>query len=293
MNLHLFKSLWTHVGSLENAVADVRAANFDGLEGPIPPDPADRSVLLESAVPFIAEISTGTSPGLYVPSPRATPADHLRDLRASLAAALPLQPIKITVLAGSDLWPLSDSIAFLREARAIARDHHPQVSFETHRGRSTFHPLATAAILDAIPELPLTCDFSHWCVVTERTTILDELPDLLARCAANCHHLHARVGYDQGPQVPHPRAPEYADALAAHERWWDAIWTAQERRGDAVTTLTPESGPDGYLHHEPFTQKPVADLWEINRWMGHRQRDRFSQRHAANFKTSELQNLET
>ncbi len=293
MELRLFKSLWTHDGSLQQAIADVREADFDGLEGPPPAAASDRTILLDSGLNFIAEISTGTSPGGYVPAPQATPADHLLQLRQRLAAAVPLRPIKLTILAGSDLWPLPTAITFLREALAIARDFHPHVSFETHRARPTFHPLATAAILDAIPDLPLTCDFSHWCVVTERTAILDELPDLLARCAQNCHHLHARVGYDQGPQVPHPRAPEYADALAAHDRWWDAIWTAQERRGDAVTTVTPEFGPDGYLHHEPFSQKPVADLWEINRWMGHRQRDRFSQRHAANFKTSELQNLET
>ncbi len=277
MQLRLFKSLWTHSGPLENAITDVRDSDFDGIEGPIPEDNADRKILLNSGLPLVAEISTGTAAGVYVPSPRLSPADHLRDLRERVTAALQFDPIKLTILAGSDLWPLHDSINFFREALAIACNHHPHVSFETHRARPTFHPLATSAILEAIPDFPLTCDFSHWCVVTERTTILDELPDFLARCAANCRHVHARVGYDQGAQVPHPRASEHSSALAAHERWWDAIWKAQAARGDSTTTVTPESGPDGYLHCEPFTQKPVADLWEINRWMGHRQRSRFEQ----------------
>jgi hypothetical protein len=39
--------------------------------------------------------------------------------------------------------------------------------------------------------------------------------------------------------------------------------------------MTPEFGPDGYLHCLPFTATPVADLWEINRWMGARERERF------------------
>ncbi len=236
--------------------------------------------LSDNGLALIAEISTGVlTPGKWVPDPGTTVEQHLDTFDRILDQALELAPLKITSMAGNDLWPLPDSIRFFQEARSLAAARSTEVSFETHRGRSTFHPLATAALLDAIPDLPLTCDFSHWCVVTERTTILDEFPDLLARCAQNCRHFHARVGYDQGAQVPHPRAPEYATALAAHEHWWDAIWDAQSDRGDAISTLTPESGPDGYLQCEPFTGKPVADLWEINRWIAHRQRDRFAARH--------------
>jgi hypothetical protein len=99
--------------------------------------------------------------------------------------------------------------------------------------------------------------------------------DLLDRCAQHVHHIHGRVGYAQGPQVPDPRAPEYAAELTAHERWWDRLWESMRARGFATATFTPESGPDGYLHLMPYTQKPVADLWEINRWLGHRQLERF------------------
>lgn len=42
--------------------------------------------------------------------------------------------------------------------------------------------------------------------------------------------------------------------------------------------MTPEFGPDGYLHTLPFTNAPVADLWEINTWMGREER-----RHIAAF----------
>ena len=76
------------------------------------------------------------------------------------------------------------------------------------------------------------------------------------------------MGYDQGPQVPHPAAPEYAYALKAHQLCWEHFWEAQYGRGFEVSTMTPEFGPDGYLHMLPFTQEPVADLWEINSWMG-------------------------
>ncbi len=88
-------------------------------------------------------------------------------------------------------------------------------------------------------------------------------------------HIQARVGYDQGPQVPHPGAPEYAAALAFHQRHWEQVWASQRARGFACTTLTPEFGPDGYLHHLPYTNVPVADLWSLNRWMAAEQRAHF------------------
>jgi hypothetical protein len=41
--------------------------------------------------------------------------------------------------------------------------------------------------------------------------------------------------------------------------------------------MTPEFGPDGYLHRMPFTNEPVADLVEINCWMATRERQRFAE----------------
>jgi hypothetical protein len=121
-------------------------------------------------------------------------------------------------------------------------------------------------VLEQIPDIKITCDFSHWVVVCER--LMDCEWDVIELAAQHAHHVHSRVGYDQGPQVPHPAAPEYAAALASHQRCWEAIWAAQRDRGYKETTMTPEFGPDGYLHHLPFTNAPIADLWEINRWIG-------------------------
>ena len=131
----------------------------------------------------------------------------------------------------------------------------------------------TRDILSQLPALKLTCDFSHWCVVCER--LIDTEAEILSLCARHAHHIHTRVGYDQGPQVPHPAAPEFRAALEAHERWWSQIWQEQSARGRTTSTLTPEFGPDGYLHCQPFTGQPVADLNEINRWMARRERQQF------------------
>ena len=42
-----------------------------------------------------------------------------------------------------------------------------------------------------------------------------------------------------------------------------------------MTTMTPEFGPDGYLHLLPYSQTPVADLWEINCWMAASEKQHF------------------
>ena len=64
--------------------------------------------------------------------------------------------------------------------------------------------------------------------------------------APRFHHIHMRVGYDHGPQVPDPRAAKWLPYTEGHERWWDAIQAAAERRGAEEVTVTTEFGPPNY-----------------------------------------------
>jgi sugar phosphate isomerase/epimerase len=177
--------------------------------------------------------------------------EHLGSLEEGVVRSLEGAPRFINTMAGYDAWSAADALKFHEGVVRLQEKHGIVISVETHRGRPTYSPWLSRGILRAVPELRITCDFSHWCVVSERL-ILDEEEELLALAAARAHHIQPRVGYNQGPQVPDPRAPEHADALAAHE-----------------------FGPDGYLQCAPFTRVPVADLWEINSWIGLRQRERF------------------
>jgi sugar phosphate isomerase/epimerase len=273
MKIRLFKTLWGHTGSLASAIAGAQTNGFDGIEGQAPADAGVRAEwrrqFADAGLDYIAEICTA---GSYVPERRASPAEHLESFRAQAAAAMECGPRFVTVIAGCDAWPLAVSVEFFAAAIGVAETLGVTASFETHRSRSLFNPWITREILLALPALRLTCDFSHWCCVCERL-VMDSEPEILALCAERAHHIHARVGYDQGPQVPHPAAPEYREALSAHERWWTRLRRSQAARGMEVGTMTPEFGPDGYLHCEPFTQRPVADLAEVNVWMATRLRD--------------------
>ena len=172
-------------------------------------------------------------------------------------------------------------MAFFQGAMQIAETYKITLSFETHRSRSLFTPWVTRRMVESLPKIKLTMDISHWCVVCER--LMDTEIDTIKAIAPNVHHIHARVGYDQGAQVSHPAAPEYKDALESHQKCWEIVWDAQNIHGMQITTMTPEFGPDGYLHTLPFTNVPVADLWEINCWMAETERvhyDKYLQRKA-------------
>jgi len=282
MKLHLFKTLWGHSGSIDEAIVAARQNGFDGLEGQAPATAELRrefhAKLHDAGLDYIAEICTA---GSYVPDRSASVADHLESFRRQAGAAVECAPRFLTVIAGCDAWPLDASIEFFAEAMEFAKQLAVAVSFETHRSRSMFHPWITRDLLLALPALRLTCDYAHWCCVCER--LIDTEPDVVALCAERAHHVHARVGYEQGPQVPHPAAPEFQPALEAHERWWRMIWRAQAERGMTVSTMTPEFGPDGYLQCAPFTRTPVADLDEINAWMAERERQQFARRNSEDF----------
>lgn len=268
MQLRTFKTLWGHTGTVQDAAALAREAGFAGLEAPaLADDPlhlqALEQALGEHDLAWVQEICTA---GSYVPRRRASVSEHLDDLEAQIELGKSLGPRFINVMGGCDAWPIDTSVDFFRRAMAIADRHGVLCSFETHRGRSFYCPWNTVAILEQLPDIRITCDFSHWVVVSER--LMDSEWDAIELAAQHAHHIHGRVGYDQGPQVPHPAAPEYAEALASHQRCWEAVWAAQMQRGYTETTMTPEFGPDGYLHHLPFTNAPVADLWDVNRWIG-------------------------
>jgi hypothetical protein len=276
MELRLFKTLWGHQGTVDAAISDCEKHGFQGIEGQAPSALFERSPfrakLFDAGLDYIAEICTMES---YVPNRQASPAQHLESLRRQAANAVECDPLFLTVIAGCDAWGVGLSVDFFGEAMALGEELGAQMSFETHRSRSLFNPWTARDILQQLPAMQLTCDFSHWCVVCER--LIGTEPEILALCAERARHVHARVGYDQGPQVPHPAAPEYREPLAAHESWWRQIWTRQLARGMRVSTMTPEFGPDGYLHCLPFGGAPVANLDEINVWMAQRQKQQFAE----------------
>jgi sugar phosphate isomerase/epimerase len=284
MDLVVLRSLWCAPTDLDVLFAETAAAGFDGLEGPIPAEPGGRDELArrlaDAGFAFVAEATTGLDPSgaddWWVPSRKASMQRHLDDLARTLEAAPAMGALFVTTMCGYDAWSLEQNLEFFGRALELEAASGVAIGFETHRTRSLYNPWVTRELLRQLPDLKLTCDFSHWVVVSER--LLDGEDELFALCAERALHVQCRVGHPQGAQVADPRDPAHARALAAHERWWDAVWDAHERKGFARTTMTPEFGAEGYLQTLPFTGRPVADLFDVIRWMAQRQRERFAAR---------------
>ena len=274
MQLNIFKTLWGFTDSIEVAVNQALQANMQGIEGAAPESISAQqhmsALLKDHDLQYIAEITTA---GSYVPERHASLQAHLESLKQKLEHSVTLEPLFVTCLGGCDAWTENQSAEFFHAALELAAEYDLTICFETHRSRSLFNPWVTQRMVEQIPEMLLTVDFSHWCVVCER--LMNTELDVIHNIADRVQHIHARVGYDQGPQVPDPRAPEYEYALRAHQSWWEIIWQSQIRRQFAFSTMTPEFGPDGYLHLQPYTQEPVSDLWELNCWMAEEQTRHF------------------
>ena len=260
-------SCWGNEASPAEALDLAVEWGFEAVEAPVTASftEIDKAVS-DGGKHLIAEIVTGCAPGCYVPRPEVPLHKHLEDFRRQLDQSLASEPLRITVLAGSDLWDFPTTCLFYAQLLEISAQAGAMICVETHRARPTFHPVRTAELLAEFPELRLTLDISHWCTVCERLVPAD--PSLLESIVPRVRHVHARVGYDQGPQVPDPRVSRYARELEAHRNCWETVAQSRRSRRKEFFTVTPEFGPDGYLQSHPVTGEPAAELRDINRWMG-------------------------
>src|SRR5690242_16020900 len=261
MQIKILSSLWgyEHV-DLETMLNRIRAAGFDGVDTAVPPDAGQRDALLS--------LLASNRLCLVVQQHQAegTTFEAYRDsfsgwLEKSAAA----KPLLINCHTGRDYFSFEQNLELIDIATAFSARSGVKVAHETHRGRFGFSPGAMKPYFRARPDLEITADLSHWVCVNE--SFLNGFGDVLGEAIARTRHVHARIGYEEGPQVPDPRAPEWNYATAHFLLWWDKIVEAAERRGDAVLTFTAEFGPPPYLQTEPFSRRPLADLFEINCYM--------------------------
>ncbi|NIG77623.1 sugar phosphate isomerase/epimerase [Klebsiella sp. Ap-873] len=276
MQLNIFRTLWGVTTPWPQTLSELKSVGCCGIEARVPSTAEElqnlAGRLLTAELEYIAIVFSG---GGVIPAQHEPPEHHLERLKERFVAAKILNPRFVNLLAGNDRWPLAQQVDFLGKVHEMASDIGLVCSFETHRATSLYSPWLTLDIIRQLPQLRFTADISHWIVVSER--LLNDPCDDFSTFIERVHHVQARAGYDQGPQIPHPAAPEYQDALAFQQKFWMKIWHSQRKRGYTQTTLTPEFGPDGYLHHLPFTNVPVADLWSLNAWMARYQQQQFRQ----------------
>lgn len=260
MKLVFAKSNW-EVSQLSLGAFLERAARdgFDAVELYLPgrPEPAAeiRRLCAVAGLRLIAQIATtGRSPE-----------DHARSLEALYRRAVETGPLLVNCQTGRDLFAFDDSVRLFARAQELQASAGVPLLHETHRGRALWSAPATAGYLRAVPGLRLTADLSHWFCVHESD--LADQPESVAAALAAAHHVHARVGFDQGPQVGDPRGEAFTRWLELHVDLWRRIVAARKAEGLRQLTITPEFGPAPYMPLQPIDNLPVADAWAVNVWM--------------------------
>ena len=268
MELLAFRSLWDWGGAWQGRLHDVAAAGYAGIEYAPPGDPADDAAFARAL----------DAAGLrYVAIVMTQGDDHARSFREGLLRAAQLGPVLVSAHSAADRMTERDRLAFFEAALRAEEEAGVPVAHETHRGRAFYTPWHTARVLRALPDIKLGADFSHWSVVCGSD--LDAADPDIGLAIGRAIHIHGRVGYANGPQVPDPRAPEYSGEVEAYLAMWLEVAGRRHNAGAAALSFTPVFGPWPYMQARPFTREPAADVGEVNDWILGRFRTLFAHHH--------------
>ena len=261
MKIKLLSPLWGHeqhpIGSFLDKIRD---AGYDGVDSWIPKKSEDKSILFDylQRHELLLVMHQHEADGQDF---KAFKQSFLKNLKACAEPG----PLLINSHTGRDYFSLEHNIELLDLAAEFSAKTGILVCHESHRGRLGYSPQHMAELLNRRPETKITADLSHWVCVTE--SMLENFGEILNRTLNNSRHIHARVGYEQGPQVSDPRAPEWAYAVNNFLGWWDQIVLHNVNASTNILSITTEFGPAPYMPVLPFSNTPVADQFEINCFM--------------------------
>lgn len=185
----------------------------------------------------------------------------------------PFPAMKINSQTGKDFFNFKQNYSLIKVAEKFTGETAIPVFHETHRNKFSFAAHITNEYLMKITSLQLTLDISHWFCVAE--SFLEDQKESVDLAIARTEHLHARVGYTEGPQVPHPRVSIWQPALQAHLTFWDEV-AARMNVEKRIFTITPEFGTFPYMIPLPADNKPICNQWDVNVFMMNLLRERYA-----------------
>ena len=247
------------------------------------------ALLAAKRMKFVAQIfSSGAQPAGGPPTPgnlgissqlgieHVKDPEDSRDVKAYCAiwaaqlrecAALSSVLHAVTSHTGKDYFTEAEADEHFAFCVALERELGVDVNHETHRARILYSPWVVPRILAKHPELRLCADLSHFSNVAESGPHEPEINKVVALLASRVRHVHARVGFEEGPQILDPRLPQWAPYLEGYKIWWRSIFEHSKARGDAVFSTTPEFGPSTYAWTD-MKGETVCNVWSVNHYVG-------------------------
>lgn len=262
MEIHFFCPRWgSEAIAWEDWLPKVKAADYDGIEWAVANN-TDIAVL-DKVFRMAGNLQLPVILQHYETSDSDFPR-HL-DVYARWFEKIKGYPaVKINSQTGKDYFTVTQNTQLIELANSFGLANNIPVVHETHRGKFSFAAHVMRSYLEAIQDLRITLDASHWCAVAE--SYLDDQAAALQLAIERTDHIHARVGYPEGPQVSDPRVAEWLEALQKHLAWWDEVVSLKRQKSQPLT-ITTEFGPFPYMVNVPRTGEPVANQWDVNLYM--------------------------
>lgn len=258
---------WGFGGNADEFCAKAKKEGYNGIEVWMPGDDKGRDEIANAAQKH------GLLLGFLYGGGDKDPQKHLDQFKAGVTAGIKYKPVYFNCHSGKDYFTYEQNKPFMDFTASLSRQSGIPIYHETHRGRSLFASHITRNFIEKNADLKLTLDISHWCAVHE--SLLWDQDETVDLALSRTHHIHARVGHPEGPQVSDPRAPEWEDAVKKHLGWWDKVVERKKKNGERLTILT-EFGPPDYMWTLPYTRQPLSDQWDINVHMMNTLRKRYS-----------------
>jgi sugar phosphate isomerase/epimerase len=259
MNFQVYQSYWGMSSlpfqgdewSMEEKLAHIAEAGFDGVEF-LMEDKEHRDAM----VPLCERYHLKRS-NIVFPWTAAEFADDIAAARDGGASHLNLQPMPIT-------RTVAEPIPYITRCIDMAADAGLDLFFETHRDRTTTDMYFTLDLIEAVPEMKLCGDLSHFLVGREFAgpPISEQNQKYMEQIVERCGAFHGRVASREQVQVsvsfPHNKV--WFDLFAG---WWEHGLRAFRQRAGADDTLTfvVELGPPTYAIQGP-DGKEMSDRWE-------------------------------
>ena len=264
-----FQTDWGYNGKVEDFIEKAKISGYDGIEIWLPAESKKQKLISKALKEFDMRVIflCGTNGNLPFE-------ESLEEYKKHLQKAVDQKPIAINSHTGSDFLSFEQNMAFIKAANNLSATSNIPIYHETHRGRFSYSLPETKKYLEANINFRLTLDISHWMVVHE--SLLKNREDLLEKVVLRSDHIHARVGFEEGPQVNDPSGPEWKIVLDRHLDIWETViqknWNEKK-----IATITTEFGPPNYMPTIPFTRKPLSDQWENNVFIMNMLKDRIKE----------------
>ena len=246
--------------TLEDFFAKAKEAGYDGVDTWVPEELSNRKKFI-----FLLNKYQLSIVSHQYQAKGNTMVEFCKSLEYYLSLSLECNPLLINSHSGRDYFSLDDQLKVIDTVEEFSIKHDIVVAHETHRGHIGYSPYNAWELFNQRPAMKITADFSHWTCVTE--SWLENSAALMEEAIRRTKHIHARVGYTQGPQIPDPRLAAWQEPVNFFMALWKRIIEYQQSLNSDTLTITTEFGPPPYMWTDAKDNLPVTNQWEVNCFM--------------------------